>query len=425
MTRRRSSKLPARWYRTCDGGRQRLDPPRLDRQVAAGVLGRGTSTAGDLEPDDERRRGGRSPARRSRRSGRRPRSEVEALHRCEPPYDPRLSAGRTWPELIRQRGSRASSSPAPGRHRPRAASPTSGPPEGHLGAATTRLEVREHRRLPARSRPRVGVLRRAGSPCSQEAEPNDAHHALAPPRATGARGGDRDAERRRASTSVPAPATCVEVHGSIHAAICLGSAARPRPRACRAAAAAPALCECGRGRSSPAWSCSASCCPRVRDRARDRSSHRLARLLARRRLVARGVTRRASAARDARSAGGSFAIVNRAPTRSRRPRRACGWTAARRARCCATPVSRAGLTVNSAAPLPGEETTPRATRPRGARCARRGTLDGQSAAHVLLDLVTGIPARAGAARKCDHGLVLVGLACAVCRCALGHLVPHE
>ena len=36
-----------------DRGRQRLDPARLDRQVAAGVLGE-VRDAGDLEPDDER-----------------------------------------------------------------------------------------------------------------------------------------------------------------------------------------------------------------------------------------------------------------------------------------------------------------------------------------------------------------------------------
>ena len=52
-----------------DAGRQRLDPLRLDRPVAAGVIGQ-VRDARHLEPDDVRRHGGRCPARRSRRSAR-------------------------------------------------------------------------------------------------------------------------------------------------------------------------------------------------------------------------------------------------------------------------------------------------------------------------------------------------------------------
>ena len=52
-----------------DAGRQRLDPLRLDRPVAARVVGE-VRDARDLEPDDVRRRDGRCPARPSRRSAR-------------------------------------------------------------------------------------------------------------------------------------------------------------------------------------------------------------------------------------------------------------------------------------------------------------------------------------------------------------------
>ena len=73
-------------------GRERLDPSRLDRQVAAGVL-RQVRDAGDLEPDDERRVVGDRLRVRLGEADRDLGREVEA-------FDERTFAGRTLAAMV-------------------------------------------------------------------------------------------------------------------------------------------------------------------------------------------------------------------------------------------------------------------------------------------------------------------------------------
>ena len=170
--------------------RQRLDPLRLDRQIAARVL-REVRDARDLEPDDERGvvcdplrvRLGEADEDLGR--------EVEALHPT-PPYDPRMTPG-DLAELNRDRQPCVVLTGA-------GVSTESGIPDfrsaGGIWASYDPMEVASiagFRRDPERVwefyARRLAVL--------ADAEPNDAHRALAPPRGAGSRGGDRDPERRR------------------------------------------------------------------------------------------------------------------------------------------------------------------------------------------------------------------------------------